>query len=157
MDGRVIINVNESSVDRSVKNQYSWLPKDENSPILNDNVKGKTTLILGSWSTGEWFSVVMVDIIDSLKFCVFLNLLENIINKSTAKIEDFPTVVLNNARTHPLKLTKRVIEHLPYGVRFSAPYWPEVAPVKQAFQKIKSKIRNWGWETTIKFEKAEGI
>ena len=121
MNGRVIINVDESSFDRSVKNQYSWLPKGEDAPILN-NVKGKVTFILGSWSTGEWFSVVIVGTVDSLKFCVFLKLLENIFNKSTAKIEDFPKVVHDNARTHSSKLTKRVIELEPYGVRFSAPY-----------------------------------
>ena len=36
--------------------------------------------------------------------------------------EDFPIVVLDNAKTHTSKLSKKLIGHLAYGVKISAPY-----------------------------------
>ena len=157
LDGKVVINVDESSFDRSVKNQYSWLPRGKNAPIINDTIQGKATLIVGTWSTGEWFSVAIVGTVNSVKFCVFLKLLEIMLQEIYSDEEDFPIVVLDNAKTHTSKLSKKLIGHLAYGVKFSAPDWPEVAPVEQVFKKIKSKLRSSEGISIINFEKEKGL
>ena len=157
IDGKVVVNVDESSFDRSIKNQYSWLPKGKSEAILNDNIKGKATLILATWSTGDWFAVVTVGTVDSKKFWAFLKLLEFVLKENSDEFENLPTVVLDNARTHSSNLTKKVIKHLAYEVRFSAPYCPEVAPVEQAFGKIKLKLRSLGGTTIINFLNEKGI
>ena len=51
LNGKTLINVDESSFDRSTRNNYSWLPKGEDNPIVNDRVSGKATLILATWNT----------------------------------------------------------------------------------------------------------
>ena len=144
IDGKVVVNVDESSFDRSIKNQYSWLPIVKSEAILNDSIKGKATLILATWSTGDLFAVITVGTVDSKKFWVFLKLLEYVLKENSDEFKNLPTAVLDNSWTHSSNLTKKVIKHLAYDVRFSAPYCPEVTPVEQAFGKIKSKLRNLG-------------
>ena len=119
-------------------------------------MKGKTTLILGTWSSWEWLAMIVVGTVNSIKFCVFLKLLELIFNDIYEE-GNLSTVVLDNAKTHSSKFTKIIIKDLLFELRFSAPYWPEVAPVEQAFWMIKSKFRSMGSVSVINFEKLEGI
>ena len=63
--------MDESSFDQSIKNHYSWFPKDKNAPILNENIKGKATLIFGTWNTGEWFVVVIIGTVTHSNFEFF--------------------------------------------------------------------------------------
>ena len=71
--------------------------------------------------------------------------------ENSSEFENIPTVVLDNARTHSSNLTKKVIKHLSYEVRFTTPYCPEFATVKQKFGKIKLKLRSLGGTTIINF------
>ena len=157
IEEKIVINVDESSFDRSIKNLYSWLPNNENAPILNENIKGKATLILGTWSTGEWFAVVIIGTVDSFKFWIFFKLLELVLKEAYEDIQALPIVVLDNAPIHSSKLSKRILKNLYYEVRFFAPYWPEVAPVELAFKKIKSKLRSLGGTAVINFDNEKGI
>ena len=157
IEEKIVINVDESSFDRSIKNHYSWLPKGENAPILNENIKRKATLILETWSTEEWFAVVIIGTVDFFEFWIFLKLLELVLKESYQDIQALHIVVLDNAPTHSSKLSKRILENLYYEVRFSAPYWPEVAPVELEFKKIKSKLRGLGGTTVINFDNENGI
>ena len=118
----MVINVDESSFDRSIKNQYSWLPIGESATIINDRVIGKASLILGVWSSSEWLAVVMVGTVDSAKFCIFLKLLELVIKSTYCELGEFPIVVMDNARTHSSKITQSIMKDLIYQVKFSAPY-----------------------------------
>ena len=157
IDGKGVVNIDESSFNRSIKNHYSWLPIGESASILNANVKGKSTLILGVWSTGKWFSVIMLNTVNSYKFWIFLRLLELIVKEEYRDAENFPIIVLDNARTHSSKIAQKIIKNFVFKMRFSVPYWPEVAPVELTFGKIKSKLRSQGGTAVIDFEKEKGI
>ena len=157
IEEKIVINVDESSFDRSIKNHNSCLLKGENAPILNENVKGKATLILGAWNIREWFAVVIIGTVDSFKFWIFLKLLELVLKEACENIQALPIVVPDNAPTHSSKLSKRILENLYYEVRFSVSYWPEVAPVELVFKKIKSKLRSLGGTTVINFDNEKGV
>ena len=155
--GEVIINCDESSFDRSAKRQFSWLPLGESWPIINDKIKGRASLILATWNTGEWIGMVVQDTIDSQKFWFFLELLESILKQSVVWFGKSPIIILDNARTHSSKITKNKIKMLDMQVRFLAPYWPEVAPVERIFGRIKSKLRSIGGTLSIDFSRRKGI
>ena len=154
---KIIINVDESSFDRSIKREYSWLPIGRSFPIINDKIKGRGWLILAIWSTREWLSMVVPETIESKKFWLFIKILELVVCRYYQNCDKFPTIILDNTRTHSLKLTKRIIKGLPFSVRFLAPYCPEVAPVEKAFGIIKSKMRAIGGSKLIHFDKPDGI
>ena len=155
--GEIIINWDESSFDRSVKNQFSWLPVGRSWPIINDRIKGRASLILATWNTGEWICMIVQGTIDSQKFWFFLELLESVSKNSFMRAEKSPIVILDNARTHSSKITKRAIQNLDIQTRFLAPYWPEVAPVERIFGKIKSKLRSMGGTLNIDFSRRKGV
>ena len=135
--GDVIINIDESSFDRSIRREYSWLPNGRSTPIVNDRTKGRAWLTLATWSTGEWLAMALSETMDSKRFCLFLKILELIISRHCHNFEKLPTVIIDKARTHSSRLTKKVIESLEFKIRFLAPYCPEVAPVERAFGLIK--------------------
>ena len=131
--------------------------KKKSEAILNDCIKGKATLILATWSTGYWFAVVTVGTADPQKFWAFPKLLEFVLKENSGEFENLPTIVLDNAWTHSSNLTKKVIKHLTYEVRFLLPYCQEVTPVGQAFEKIKLKLRSTGGTAIINFLNEKGI
>ena len=155
--GEVIINWDESSFDRSVKRQFSWLPKGKNLPIINDKLKGRASLILATWNTGEWIGMVVLGTVDSDKFWLFLGLLKTLIDSRNDSIEKSPIIIFDNARTHSSIKTINTIKDLSLPVRFLAPYCPEAAPIERIFGKIKSKLRVLGWTQNIDFSKRNGV
>ena len=155
--GEVVINLDESSFDRSTKSEFSWLPVGESCQIINDRLKGRASLILATWNTSEWLAMVVLDTINSQKFWFFLKILKEIISRWDGNNQKSPIVIFDNARTHSFKITKSIIKELDLQVRFWAPYWPEVAPVERIFGKIKSKLRVLGGSMSIDFSKRKGV
>ena len=100
--------------------------------------------------------MIVVGKIDSLKFSVFLKLL-GLLLKNICQDGDLPIVVLDNARTHSFRFTKKVIKDSHFQTRFSAPYWPKLVSVEQAFWMIKSKLRSLGGVSKINFERPNGF
>ena len=155
--GEVVINLDESSFDRSTKSEFSWLPVGESCQIINDRLKGRASLIQATWNTSEWLAMVLLDTINSQKFWFFLKILKEIISRWDGNNQKSPIVIFDNARTHSSKITKSIIKELDLQVRFWAPYWPEVAPVERIFGKIKSKWRVLGGSMSIDFSKRKGV
>ena len=155
-NGEVIINWDESSFDRSVKQLYSWLPVGESWQIINDRLKCRASLILATWNTGEWLAMIVMSTVNSDKFWFFLKLLSKIISRRFANTQKPPIIIIDNASTHLSGITQEVISKLDLQVKFGASYWPEVAPVERIFGKIKSKLRVMGRTTVIDFNKSKG-
>ena len=128
-----------------------------NCAIINDQLKGKATLILTTWSNSKWFSIVVAGTIDSEKLWIFIKFLELIIKAEQKNPLKIPPVIVDNTRTHTSRLTKEMASKLVYKIRFFASYYPEIAPVEQAFGIIKLKIRSQGVQRIINFDKDEGI
>ena len=106
-DGNVVINWDESSFDRSVKQEYSWLPAGQSCKIINDRLKGRASLILATWMTGEWLAMIVTSTVNSEKCWFFLKLLSSIINRSCSNIHKSPVIVIDNASTHLSGLIRR--------------------------------------------------
>ena len=141
LQGKIMINIDESSFDRSIKEAYSWLPRGESHPILNDRFKGRAWLILATWSDGRWFGIVVQKTVNSAIFWIFLKLIELLLQNENLQRAEMPMVIMDNARTHWSQFTKQWADKLPFDLRFLAPYWPELAPVEQAFGVVKTKLR----------------
>ena len=71
----IVINVDESSYTRSVKTNYSWLPKGRMKPIVNTIWRGRVNLIFGLCSDGNYIGMLGNGTTKADKFCRFLFLL----------------------------------------------------------------------------------
>ena len=141
--GNVLINVDESSFDRSIRQAYSWLPKDGSFLVLNENFKGKAWLILATWSTGGWFGMVTHRNVNSFIFWLFLKMIELILLKENQSQGSMPIILLDNARTYSSNFTKKVTERLPFKVKFQTPYCPEVARSSRPSELLSPNWEVW--------------
>ena len=74
----LIIIVDESSWYRSLKMEYSWLPRGRSYSIINNIFTGKANLILGTMNNGDWIAMIHSETGDKLKFWLFLKVLEKV-------------------------------------------------------------------------------
>ena len=153
---RIIINIDESSFDRSMKREYSWLPIGRSSALLNQNITGKSSLILGVSNRGSWFALVKESTMDARWFWIYLKLIEKAFRDQINEWPTIPVVIIDNAPTHTAKLTKKIADTLSFEIKYLPPYWPEVASVEQSFNAIKSKFKSRHAATFIKFDSERG-
>ena len=141
-DRRLIINIDESSFDRSMKREYRWLLIGRSSALLNQNITEKLRLILGVSNRGSWFALVKESTMNSKWFWIYLKLIEKVFGDQINEWLAMPFIIIDNVPIHTSKLTKKKTDSLSFGIKYLPSYWPEVAPVEQAFNLIKSKFKS---------------
>ena len=152
----IIINVDECSFDRTLKQAYSWFPRGKSWAVINAVYQGKANLILATISNGDWFAIVHAKTWDSIKFCLFLKLLNILWAEYRLQANRLPTVLMDNASIHTSKFSKEICSTLNMNWRFTPPYWSEVAPVEQIFKIVKSKLTSSNYENGANFVKTSG-
>ena len=153
----LIINVDESSWDRSLKMEYSWFPRSRSYSIINNIFTGKANLILGTMKNDDWIAMIHSETGDSLKFWLFLKVLEKVWLIWRREISLNLTILVDNAIIHTSKLTKSICEGMNILLRLTPPYWPEVAPVEQIFCALKSKLVSSECKGANNFGKIRGL
>ena len=126
---------------RSIKRNYSWLPKGRSCAIINDQLKGKATLILATLSNNKWFAMVIVGTVDSEIFLIFIKFLELIIKSEQEYPLKLPTIIIDNAKTHTSGLTKEVVSKIIYKIRFLPLIAQKLCRAGLRYDKIKTKIK----------------
>ena len=114
LKGDIIINIDESSFDRSLRQNYSWLPKGESNFIINDVYNGKTTLIVGTWNSGQWIGIMTPGTVDSKIFCIFLMILELVVKNLKYNDKEMPIVLLNKCKDTLVKLHEESMERIDF-------------------------------------------
>ena len=142
--------------NRSLVNNYSWLPKGTSSSILNINAKGQWSIIAAICCDGECLIQIFKSTINSELFQQFLCIL-NYVLKTTNKIW-IKNVVLNldNASIHSSEKTKKLFELMKYNVNYLPPYCPHLAPVELLFKIIKTKVRSYHSDIELDFSRNSG-
>ena len=154
--GQTIINVDESIFSRSVKSNYSWLPRGESSWILTPNHLSRWVVYFALWSSGEWMALISNNIGNSNRFCMFLFLLKRFIESALNLKLSRVILTLDNASTHWSHHSKKGMKALNLKGYFLPPYSPTLAPVELVFSIMKnfvSKRRNW---IKLNFSKKSG-
>ena len=150
------INIDESTFSRSVKCNYSWLPKGQNYSIINTNWKGSTSMIFALLSNGKWIWILKNVAVDSEDFITFLLILEAYLSKWINIGINSTWVTLDNAATHTSRKTKFAAKKLNFRLNYLPTYSPTLAPVELVFGILKRKIASQRKCKTIDFRKKSG-
>ena len=59
LNGKYIVNIDESSFNKDIKMQYGWLPKGITSAIINQIHQGSKSMLTALWSDGEYIWAVI--------------------------------------------------------------------------------------------------
>ena len=149
----LIVKIDESSFNRSVKLNYSWLSINKSSRIVNVEAQGRTTMIWALLSNGDWMWVMVDETVTSQDLWVFLYLLQVYIDTNFRNLRAEITLLLDNAFIHLTEETKRVAAKYNMKMLGLPSYWPHLAPVKFVFGFLKGSIQNSDQKANVDFSK----
>ena len=156
LEGNMIFNCDESSFDRSIRENYSWLPTGVGGSIIGDPVGGKSNLILSVLPNGAWIAVIQNGNIDSKSFSFYLAVLSRVMLNSKWFETNALKILIDNAAIHHSEFTKRAIRDLNIDAIYLPSYSPEMAPVELWFKAVKSVIRKRYTFDRLDFSKETG-
>ena len=147
---KFIVNIDESSFNRSGRSHYSWLSKNSSHPILNTLRIRRITVIFGLWTNDKWLAMTLNGNTNSESFILYLLVLTNFVKMSFKNV-DFPiTGVLDNAAVHTTENTKSATKFLKIKLNLIPPYWQHLVWWKGPLDGLKRKLEG-NWWTFCKF------
>ena len=129
----LVINIDESSFGRSVKQNYAWLPKNHSSGIVNVGALGRTTLIFALMSTGSWMGLLVNETVTGQGFNLFLYLLMIYIDSTFKDLISKAIVTIDNASIHLTTDNKKTAANCKFEMLGLPPYLPHLALVEYVF------------------------
>ena len=139
-NGNLIVNIDESIYSRSTKFNYTWLPKNKSSPVINIKWKGNVVCLFALCSDGNWISTMSHKTTDSSGFWRFLVIMKAFLEMWTRHNIDNVIIAMDNASIHSSKKTNKGIVKLGLQVEMLPPYSPTLAPVEMVFGITKNII-----------------
>ena len=138
----LIINVDESTVSRLSKINYSWSKKGANAELKNIPFSGLASLILAILSNGCWICMLTPSTVNSDIFVLFVDRLKEWIEEWNRFDYANVILILDNWPSHRSFKSKQKLRELGYLVAFLPQYSLHLAPVELAFSIIKRQLKN---------------
>ena len=126
----LLINIDESSINRSVKIAYSWGVKGQPIESQNISLSGSASIIMAICSNGAWISKVINETIDSNNFIWFLKILISWLQSNNYFEYSQVILLLDNCSIHKSDSTISVLQRFKFTTLFIPAYSPDFAPVE---------------------------
>ena len=157
LNGCIISNWDESSFDREIRENYSWLPKRVGGSIIGEPIRGKSSLILSVFPNGSWIAMVQDGTINSQAFSFYLEVISKVIKRAKKSEDNNMKILIDNAAIHHSELTRNALKALKLDIIYLPPYTPEFAPVELWFKAIKSVMKKRYSTEKLNFSKETGV
>ena len=133
------MNIDEATVGRQTKENYSWLIRGAPGSIKNISFSGSMNIISAISSTGASYSAIKTGATNAAIFVCYLKKLLN----SVVNLEGIPItrilLIFDNAPSHQAKSVLKYLEESRIQYNFLPQYSPELAPVDKFFALMKQK------------------
>ena len=137
--------------------EYSWLPRGRSYSIINNIFIGKANLILGTMNNSDWIAMIHSETGDSLKFWLFLKVLEKVWLTRRREISLNLTILVDNVTIHTSKLLNPYVKvwifyydlHLLIdqkslqSSKFFVPWSLNWSPVNAKVQTTLGRYKDW--------------
>ena len=135
-----IINIDEASISRLTKMNYSWLLRGASGSTKNIKFAGSWNIISAISTTGVSYSAVVNGTTNQSIFICDKEKLMKLVNK----IESIPyskvLLMMDNAPWHQARNVLKFLEERRIRYIFIPQYSPELAPVEKFFAQMKQKV-----------------
>ena len=101
----LLINIDESSINRSVKTLYSWSFRGVSNEKKNSSFSGSTSWVLAICSNGFWICFLLNRIIDSDNFTWFIKILHHWLKTNDNFGYDEVFILFDNWSIHKSEVT----------------------------------------------------
>ena len=137
----LVINIDETSINRHIKNNFSWSLKGKEYEAKNSPFIGSLNWIMAIWSNGNWLCLLMNQTSNSEIFSMFCRELNKWLNKN--EFFDFSNVIvtMDNSSIHKWQNVTKILNKMKAKIVFLPAYSPQFAPIEMGFSIIKSKLR----------------
>ena len=156
LEERLVFNIDESYFGRSIRTNYSWLPKSQNSGIINTMWSGRLALIWGLANSGSWMCMTIDKTTTTEDFGVFMYILRFYINKCYDMKLKVITAFVENASIHLTSLSKSLRRCLNIELLGLPQYCLHLTPVELVFETTKRIIIRQIPKEGVNFSKPEG-
>ena len=112
LEGCMIFNCDESSFDRSVRENYSWLTTGIGESIIGEPVGEKNNLILSILPNGAWIAMILDGTTNFQAFSFYLAVLSKVMEKSNKSGDRILKILIDNAAIHHSNATKQTMRTL---------------------------------------------
>ena len=136
----LIINIDEWTISRSTKSNYSWSIKGGNKEAKNSPFIGSLSIILAILSNGNWFLLATDNTINSNILCHFIKKMEYWVFKNNIFGYEKALWILDNCPSHKSKFAYKTLKNTNFRIHFLPAYSPDLAPVEMCFAYLKRKL-----------------
>ena len=136
----LIINIDESSINRNVKSVYSWGVKGLPIESQNSVFAGSVSLIMAICSNGAWISKVINETIDSENFIWFIKVMISWLQSHNYFEHSQIILLLDNCAIHKSNQVAALFQKVNFIILYIPAYSPDFAPIEMCFSLIKRKL-----------------
>ena len=137
----LIVNVDEATISRNLKIDYSWSIKGKSTEFKNAPFSGSVKVIMVILSNGLWFVMLTSNTIDSDVFIEFLVQINQWIRRNGLFGYSKIMMTLDNCPCHQSNKSKKFMAKLGYNILFLPPYSPQLSPIEGVFGVLKHHLK----------------
>ena len=149
-DDTLVMNIDEASISRNTKTNYSWGLKGKDIEVWNFYFIDSVNIIAAIWSNGAWISMILNLTIFSTNFTWFLRIICKWLKSYNCFKYRQVIILLDNWPVHKSNIAIDCLEKIRYLVYFILAYSPNFVPVEMCFILIKRKLCELCKRETIK-------
>ena len=146
----LMINVDESSLNRDIKSNYSWGFKWKPIEAKNVSFSGSISWILAILSNGTWIWFLSSNLINSDSFIWFIKIMENWLNHNNNFGYEQIHLLLDNCSVYKSYKTKSVLKKLSYKIYYIPAYSPDFTPIEMCFSLLKRSLSERNKKENVK-------
>ena len=155
-NNKILINLDESAFNRSLRIEYYLLPRRISGSILNLNSLGRCSLVLAILSDRQWIDILKPNTVNGNDYAKILTLLCTLLTFRGISPEKDWIFTMDNASIHTCEITTEIMKKFKINIWYIPPYTPIYALVELVIKFIKAKIKVFGRQTQINYSKKEG-
>ena len=141
-DSTLVINMDQSSINRHMKSNRSWGLRGAEIECKNSNFSGSVSLCMAILSNGSWFWLMTDETIEAQKIIQFLwNLSKWLSNNCLFSYANI-LLMLDNCSVQKSKDVKELLKQLNWTVVYLPVYSPVYAPIENCFGIMKSHLKS---------------
>ena len=156
MANKIIVNVDEWGFSRSTRQEYSWLPINQASPLIKDWNIGRCDLILGVLNNGHWIGMIKNGSTNSNDYWLFLLILVKSLTAAGIDVGKDMILLHDNASTHLSGKVKQLTKKKNLVVYGLPQYQPVFAAWELVFGIIKKRMKFNSNFSDLNFNKESG-
>ena len=153
---KLLINVDEATIGRNTKSEYSWSERGSSRAIWNIKFSKSASIISWIYSNGLSLNAISDRTITSEIFLEFLeSLLCFVIRKSSYKSHQI-VLILDNWSIHKTNSVKNWAKNNSIDLFYIPPYTPELACVETYFAILKKRVSQYETNRAVDLKGPEG-